>query len=256
MLRHGRIRVNGTPITRFDHQLHPGDRVSVARNPSPAASLLAAADIKLVALDQHIIVIDKPPGLLSVATGSEKARTAFAMLNEYLRNQGEGRPFVVHRLDRETSGLLMFARSAEVRAKLQADWQSIAKTYVAVVEGQPKPPSGTIENHLVEGRDLRVRAARSSGAAKSAITRYRVITAGADYTLVELLLETGRKHQIRVHLAGLGCPVAGDRLYGARTDPFGRLGLHAWRLAFPHPVSGSEMNLESPPPASFRQFLA
>jgi 23S rRNA pseudouridine1911/1915/1917 synthase len=256
LLQHGLVAVNGTPTTRFDHPLRPGDRVTVSRDrPDPAGQALAVAGVTVVAEDEHLLVLDKPAGLLTVATEGEKTDTAFARLNAFLRARRQGRPFVVHRLDRDTSGLLLFARSAAVRDRLQADWPAVTKTYLAVVEGTPRPAAGVVKNFLTEGRDLRVRATADGDRAKWAVTRYRVVGGRGRYALVEVGLETGRKHQIRVHLAGLGCPVAGDAVYGAATDPAGRLGLHAWRLAFDHPVTGRGLELESPLPAVLRRVV-
>lgn len=252
LLRSGRVTVNGASVTRHDHPLRPGDAVAIARDAPPPAPTL-----DIVYEDAHLIVIDKPPGLLTVATDTEKADTAFVRLNEHLAARNGGRAFVVHRLDRDTSGLLLFARTAEVRDELQANWESATKTYLAVVEGTPPAPEGVIENYLTEGRDLRVRAARHPGPdAKRAVSRYKVRASRGGRSLVEVELETGRKHQIRVHMAGLGCPVAGDRLYGARTDPARRLCLHAWRLAFDHPATGARVQVESPlPPALERAVI-
>src|SRR5205085_6511492 len=136
--------------------------------------------------DDAIIVIDKPPGLLAVATESERTDTAFVRLNEHLTRRGQGRPFVVHRLDRETSGLMLFARSATVRDQLQANWGDVTKTYLAVVEGAPRPPEGVVENYLAEGRSLRVRVVREGEAAKRAVTRYRVVGGRGRYSLLEI----------------------------------------------------------------------
>jgi 23S rRNA pseudouridine1911/1915/1917 synthase len=246
-LRHGRVLVNGTITTRHDHVLQPGDAVLIAER-RPMTSSLAQHRLHIVLEDEALIVLDKPPGLLTVATASERTNTAFAYLNAHLREQGRGRPFVVHRLDRETSGLLLFARSASIRDELQQAWKTVTKTYLAVVEGKPRLDSGIVDNFLVEGRDLRMRIARSSKSTQRAVTHYRVIATRGSYSLVQLVLETGRKHQIRVHLAGLGCPVIGDDVYGSTCDPAGRLGLHAWRLAFTHPLNGDQLELVSPLP--------
>jgi 23S rRNA pseudouridine1911/1915/1917 synthase len=256
LLRHGRVSVNGTTTTRHDHLLQPGDRVAIARaRVVPAAQVLADAGITIIREDDALIVIDKPPGLLTVATESERTDTAFARLRAHLAERGQGRPFVVHRLDRETSGLLLFARRAAVRDDLQANWDTVTKTYLAVVEGNPRPAAGVVENFLLEGRDLRVRVVREGGRARRAVTRYHVVASRGGHTLVEVTLETGRKHQIRVHLAGLGCPVIGDQLYGSESDPAGRLGLHAWRLALDHPTTGQRLDLETPLPAALRQVV-
>lgn len=255
LLQHGRVSVNGVPTTHFNHPLRPGDRVEITDAPQVADRELRQSGIVVVFEDDSLVVIDKPAGLLTVATEGEKLDTAFARLNDHLRGRRVGRPFVVHRLDRDTSGLLLFAKSADVRDRLQANWDAVEKTYLAVVEGTPEPAAGVVENFLAEGKDLRVRATRPGGHAKRAVSRYRVTATRGRHSLVEVVLVTGRKHQIRVHLAGLGCPVAGDAVYGATTDPAGRLGLHAWRLAFDHPTDGRRVALESPLPETLRRVV-
>jgi 23S rRNA pseudouridine1911/1915/1917 synthase len=209
--------------------------------------------IRIVHEDAALVVIDKPAGLLSVAAGEEKLDTAFARLNAAMTARRAGRPFVVHRLDRETSGLLLFARSAAVRDRLQGNWSQVIKTYLAVVDGDPRPAEGTIRNFLTEQKNLRVRASadRQPGS-KEAVTHYRVVAARGGRALVEVKLETGRKHQIRVHLAGLGCPVVGDPAYGPANSAGGRLCLHAWRLSVAHPTTRRPIELESPPPPALR----
>ena len=254
LLRHGQVSVNGTTTTRHDYPLRPGDRVAISR-PQIAERSLEEAGVSIVLQDDALIVIDKPPGLLTVATVAEKLDTAFARLNAHLTAREEGRPFVVHRLDRETSGLLLLARSAEIRDRLQANWGAVMKTYLAIVEGTLRPGEGVVENFLLEGRDLRVRTTRNGNGAQRAVTRYRVVASRGKYTLVEVVLETGRKHQIRVHLAGLGCPVIGDPMYGSGSDPADRLGLHAWRSSLDHPTSGERLELESPLPAALRRVV-
>jgi 23S rRNA pseudouridine1911/1915/1917 synthase len=251
ILKHGSVLVNGVAVTRHDHPVRPGDRIAIGLN--QGIGELSRAGIAVVFEDASIVVIDKPPGLLTVATEVEKLDTAYARLAAALAARREGRPFVVHRLDRETSGLLLFARTASARDRLQKNWEAVNKTYIAVVEGKPRPAEGVVENYLIEGRDLRVRTAQPGGGAKRAISRYRVVAADRTHSLVEVELKTGRKHQIRAHMAGLGCPVIGDKTYGATTDPAGRLGLHAWRLAFDHPVDDRRVELESPIPGSLRK---
>jgi len=246
LLRDGCVVVNGVPVTQFDHVVRPGDAVTVGSD-GPAPALKA----QIVFEDDHLIVMDKPAGLLTVSTESEKKHTAFAMMREFLARREE-RPFVVHRLDRETSGVLVFARSAAVRDKRQASWPSVTKTYLAVVEGVPSPPVGVVESFLAENEDMRVRVTGTGDGAKWAVTRYRVLGERRKWSMVEVGLETGRKHQIRVHLAGMGCPVIGDKMYGAKTDPVKRMGLHAWRLAFDHPANGKRVEIESPWPAALR----
>jgi 23S rRNA pseudouridine1911/1915/1917 synthase len=252
LLKFGQVTVNGVAVTQFDHPLKAGDQVAITgTRRDPAADSLRQAGVRIVYEDTDQIAIDKPAGLLSVATEGEKLDTAFARLHAHLAARSAGRPFVVHRLDRETSGLLLFARSAVVRDRLQGQWEQVTKTYLAIVEGDPQPPAGTVRNFLTEGKDLRVRASeRPRPGAKEAITHYRVVKSDGTRSLVEVELGTGRKHQIRVHLAGLGHAVIGDRMYGATTDPANRLGLHAWRLTFDHPTAGGQLALEAPLPST------
>ena len=256
LLSAGRVVVNDTPTTRHDHPVGPGDRIGLApAGPRLGGPELTVAGIRVVFEDAAVLVIDKPPGLLTVATDGEKLNTAFAWVNGHLRNRKAGRPFVVHRLDRDTSGLLLFARTEAARDHLQATWDAVTKTYLAVVEGVPRPPEGVVENYLSEGKDLRVRAGPDRPDARRAVSRYRTVRTRGPFSLVEVGIETGRKHQIRVHLAGLNCPVVGDGTYGAQTEVAGRLGLHAWKLAFPHPTTGARVGLESPLPGRLRRVV-
>lgn len=245
LLKHGSVAVNGEPVTQHDHALRPGDCVTVYRDgpvPKPAKA------VNVVYEDDAVLVIDKPTGLLSVANETEKDDTAFTRLVA----RGPSRPWVVHRIDRETSGLLLFAKTREIRDRLQADWDAVVKTYLAIVEGTPEHPAGAVDNFLCEGRDLRVRQVSAGPGAKRAITHYKVLRSRGPYSLLEIRIETGRKHQIRVHLSGLGYPITGDKMYRAATDLADRLGLHAWRLAFDHPVTGVRVELEAPLPKALK----
>lgn len=252
LLRSGRVRVNGAATTRHDHPVRPADHLAIGPEPSPAVRNLAKLGIAILFEDPELLAIDKPTGLLTVATEGEKSATAYAILRENLPD----RPHVVHRLDRETSGVLLFAKSPAIRDAVQADWESVEKTYLAVVDGRPQPESGVVENFLAEGKDLRVRAVRDTvEGAKRAVSRYRILAVAGRWSLVEVRIETGRKHQIRVHLAGLGSPVVGDRLYGSGANPLGRLGLHARRLALPHPRDGRRLTIDAPVPPKMEQLF-
>jgi 23S rRNA pseudouridine1911/1915/1917 synthase len=254
LLRHGQVSVNGTSITRHDHVIRPGDAITISHEGSNRAA--RQPDLPIVFEDRAIIAIDKPAGLLTVATEDEKTDTAFARLRAELESRNAGRPFVLHRLDRDTSGLLLFARTPAIRDSLQANWDAIQKTYLAVVEGVPRQSEGVIDNYLFEGKNLRVRVVRADVVgAKRALSRYRLVSRHGRYSLVEVAIETGRKHQIRVHLSGIGCPVIGDKDYGATTNPARRLGLHAWKLSFQHPESGERLELESPLPAALQRVI-
>lgn len=254
LLQRGKVTVNGTAVTRFDYLLQPDDCVKVGSGKS-SPSELSRAGVSILYADDDLLVIDKPAGLLTVASATERSRTAFALLLAHMSQREMGRPFVVHRLDRETSGLLLFARSAEVRDRLQSAWQGVVKTYLGIVEGTPQPAEGTVRSYLTEGKDLRMRTISAGAASKLAITHYKVVRVRGPYALVELGLETGRKHQLRVHMRRLDCRIIGDKLYGAKTNPANRLGLHAWRLEFDHPTTGTRLSLTSPLPAVLERVV-
>jgi 23S rRNA pseudouridine1911/1915/1917 synthase len=251
----GRVRVNGVVVRRGDVPVGPDDRVELGR-----AEVAFPAPLQLVHQDEDLLVIDKPPGLLSIATERERTRTAYRLVQDWVGAQRDGRIFVVHRLDRETSGLLVFARSPAAKLALQSQFEArtAERVYVARVEGVVRADRGELSGRLIENRALRVRVMRGGGGArgkshgKLAVTRYRVIARYRDATLLELTLVTGRRGQIRAQLADLGHPIVGDRAYGGDRDARGRICLHATRLAFDHP-SGRRVSFESPAPAIFRR---
>ncbi|HEY0593698.1 MAG TPA: RluA family pseudouridine synthase [Thermoanaerobaculia bacterium] len=253
MLAAGRVRVNGEVEKNAKRALVPGDVIDVARKEHHA---LLPPEIALLFEDEHLLVVVKPAGLLTVSTESERERTLQAALNGYLRAKGlKDRIHVVHRLDRESSGVLVFAKSYEIREALKERFANhdIERVYVAVVEGVIDPPAGTIRTCVREGKDLMVRSVdpRAFPDAKPAVTHYRTLRAGPSYALLEVTLETGRKNQIRAHLSEAGHPIAGDARYGAKTDPIGRLALHARLLGFAHPITGRAMRFEAPVPDAF-----
>jgi 23S rRNA pseudouridine1911/1915/1917 synthase len=256
-LEGGRVRVDGAIVRRGDAGVAPGDRVELG---TPQASFPPL--LRLVFEDEQILVVDKPPGLLTIATERERERTAYRLLAEYVgghgnaTRQGAPRLFIVHRLDRETSGLLVFAKSVAVKRRLQDQFEArgVERRYLAVVEGAPRESEGTLRSRLRENRSLRVRGARRGADGREAITRYRVLERGAAATLMELSLVTGRRGQIRAQLAELGHPIVGDRAYGARHDPARRVCLHATRLGFTHP-RGDTVVFESPAPAAFARLV-
>jgi 23S rRNA pseudouridine1911/1915/1917 synthase len=244
----GRIRVNGIVVRRGDVALAPGDRVVLAR---PVAAFPSA--LRLVHDDEDLIVIDKPAGLLTIATDAEREQTAYRLLRDWVEAQGQGRIFVVHRLDRETSGLLVFARTPAAKHALQAQFRARTpeRVYVARVEGRLGEAEGELRSRLVEDRTLRVRSVHGRSGGTEAISRFRVLERYRDTTLLEVTLVTGRRGQIRVQLAARGHPIVGDRTYGSRRNPLGRVCLHATRLGFVHP-RGRRVVFESAPPAGFR----
>lgn len=208
--------------------------------------------------DKDLMVVDKPAGLLTVATEREKTRTAHFILTEYFR-RGCGRCrkqlFVVHRLDRDTSGLLIFAKSEEAMDRLKTGWKQTEKKYVAVVHGRCEKASGTITSYLAEDESYNVYATSDSTRGRLAQTAYTVIKETKNFTLLELVLLTGRKNQIRVHLAGMGHPIVGDAKYGRADDPQERMALHARSISFKHPFSGKQLRFESEVPEFFSTLV-
>jgi 23S rRNA pseudouridine1911/1915/1917 synthase len=255
----GRVRAAGQIVRDPRTPVAATEPVTLGPPPPPAL----AAPLRLVHEDAALLVIEKPPGLLTIGTEHERERTAYRLVWAYLRGaRPPRRPFIVHRLDRETSGLLVVAKTPEAKQRLQMQFAagSAERRYVAIVEGVVAADEGTLRDVLVEDRSLRVRPADPSrplprtGRARVAITRYRVIERWADVTRVSLRLGTGRRHQIRVQLARLGHPVVGDRRHGARRDPLHRLCLHATRLGFRHPETGAAVGFDSAPPATFAEI--
>jgi 23S rRNA pseudouridine1911/1915/1917 synthase len=248
-LESGRVEVNGRVARDGRAVVRAYDRVELGgrgRIPFPKG-------LGLVYQDEAIVVVDKPPRLLTMATERERERTAYRLLWDYLAAQRpRARPFIVHRLDRETSGLLVFAKSPEAKQRLQAQFEAraVERIYVALVKGHVRTDRATLESRLSEDRSLRVRAT-GSPEGRTAITSYRVLSRGQDTTRLELSLGTGRRRQIRVQLAAIGHPIVGDREHGGPGGQFRRLCLHATRLGFVHPVSGKSMRFESAAPAAW-----
>lgn len=250
-LRAGCIVVNDRPVHRHDHQLQRGDRVEVRAAADGVEPRRSPVGLEPIYLDDDLVAIDKPSGLLSVATDQQKTRTALTMVRDTLSRPG--RPaslWPVHRLDRETSGVLLFARSKEVCDDVRARWTEAEKVYLAIVEGHPQPASGTVDEPLWEDRNLRVHVGRHEDA-KDACTHFTMLRRGRNHSLLEVRLDTGRRHQIRAHLAWLGHPVVGDARYGAAGP---RLGLHALRLTIPHPHGDGVLVFEAPVPREFATF--
>lgn len=255
LLKHGRIWVNGNVKTHFDTPLHPGDEVLISHE--RAKTTFNNPYLRIVWEDESLIVVEKKDGLLSVSESQAQERTAYAFLSRYVREQDpRNRIFVLHRLDRGTSGLMMFARNKGVQEKLRNDWSTMItrRSYVAVVEGRPDPVQGRLVSYLAENSRMKVFCTDASRG-KEAVMHYRVLQSNNRYSLVEFELETGRKNQIRAQMEEAGYPVAGDPKYGAMTNPAERLLLHAFRLSFIHPVTGREIAFETPIPSAFRALV-
>ncbi|MBI1852403.1 MAG: RluA family pseudouridine synthase [Planctomycetes bacterium] len=255
-LEAGRVRVNGVTQKIARTPLAAGDVVEVGDG---EVSTKLPRGVEIIHEDDDLLVIVKGPNLLTVASDRVRDRTVYAFLTDYVQKRApEARVFIVHRLDRLASGLLVFAKTPEMKIALQAQFEAhtAERVYVAVVEGRPERREGVIDKRLAEDPTSgKMRAARATDVeARDAITRWRVLREGTRTTTLEVRLETGRKNQIRVHLASVGHPIVGDETYGSRVDPIGRLALHARTLAFDHPRTGARLRFESPPPSAFQKI--
>lgn len=254
LLTHRQVLVDGQVATRHDTPLAPGQRVTIL---PPSAPAPADLPFPICYEDDWLLAIEKPAGLLSVASDKERERTAYRMVLDHQRAKDEkAQLHVVHRLDQDTSGLLLFAKSRELKEQLQKDWETAVqeRVYVAVVRGAPKEREGVVRSYLKETTTHLVYSTNDPRG-KEAITEYQVKKSENGYSLLELYLHTGRKNQIRVHMKDLGCPVVGDRKYGGEKSPIGRLCLHASRLTFTHPVTGETVALTSRKPRDFNRLF-
>lgn len=253
MLQSDRVRVNGAPERNAKRTISAADRVEIA-----AKSERLDPRIRIVFEDADLIVIDKAEGLLTVPSNDVLHETAETFLNAYLgARPDEARIHHVHRLDRDTSGVLVFAKTTYVRDRLQTLFEAhdIDRVYVAIVHGKLREPAGTFRSFLAEDGQRRVRSVADPSAGKEAITHYRTTASGRRYSILELTLETGRRNQIRVHLAEAGHPVVGDTMYGKGfDDDLGRLALHAKHLGFVHPSSGKKVTFTADVPRVFREL--
>ncbi|MNP13644.1 Ribosomal large subunit pseudouridine synthase D [compost metagenome] len=252
MLARGQISVNGRAETAYNFPLQPGQTVTVSKDKIVEEAPLVG--LRIMYEDEDIIVVYKEAGLLSVASSQENELTAYRQLTAHVREKNpNNRIFVVHRLDRDTSGVMMFAKNEVVKQTLQNSWQDMVKerTYIALVEGKIKKSEGTITSWLKESSTLKMYSSPHANDGQLAITHYKTIQTNSYFSLLEVNLETGRKNQIRVHMQDIGHPVAGDKKYGAKTKTIGRLGLHAQILAFEHPTKGEVMTFKSDIPKTF-----
>ena len=214
--------------------------------------------LEIIYEDGAIIVVDKPPGMLTMGTEKEKERTAYFAITDYVRkgySRSSKRIFIVHRLDRETSGIVIFARTEKAKYQLQDNWKETWKKYLAVVHGRCDKQFGTITSYLAENKAHVVYSTDDKEKGKLSHTAYRVLKETKDFSLLEVDLLTGRKHQIRVHLAGIGNPIVGDRKYGKADDGHKRIALHALSISFKHPVSSEEVFLTTKVPAYFDSLV-
>ena len=251
---HG-IKVNGKVVTQFDFPLKPGMKVSVSQ--TKRNNQFKSRYIKIVYEDRWLVVVEKNPGILSMAAG-HRSLNVKSVLDDYFKKTGQKcRAHVVHRLDRDTSGLMVYAKDIETEQIFEHNWHEIVydRRYVAVVSGEVVENEGTISNWLKDNSAYVTYSSPVDNGGKFAVTHYRVLDRTTDHSLVEFKLETGRKNQIRVHSADMGHPVCGDPKYGNGDDPIHRLCLHAFMLCFWHPVTNERMDFETLIPTQFRQIF-
>lgn len=256
LLKHNSVKVGQLVTSQFDHQLQPGDTVAV--NLTREWPRFYNRRVQLVYEDDDIIVINKGYGLLSMGNDKVKEGTAYSILKDYVKWQDpRNKIFIVHRLDRDTSGLMMFARNPQAKEAMQHNWNNMVleRKYLAVVEGKVDDDEGEIRSYLAENSQYEVYSTKNPDEGQLAVTRYKVLKRANGYSLLEVSLDTGRKNQIRVHMKDLGHPIAGDRKYGARTSPIHRLALHAQTLRFVHPVTRRAMSFSTPVPAAFASMV-
>lgn len=248
-IKEGRVQVDGAPVKTSDRIVAKGQTISIG----PKSRFLDAG-LKVLYEDNHLVVIDKPEGLLSVATNFEKGETAHAFLKKNYRPKVV---FVVHRLDQDTSGVMLFALTPEARDgfKKMFEKHDMHRQYIAIVEGRFEEPKGTWESFLVEDSNYVVRSTEDENHGQRALTHYIVRASKKGYSWLDVTLETGRKNQIRVHCQDAGHPIVGDKKYGAVSNPIKRLCLHSHVIGFKHPVTDKPLQFTSPVPDSFYKIL-
>ncbi len=274
LIKNHRVTVDGEIQARPDSAVLPGQVIEISqkgidketrkKSASPAALKTARGAkrrlaIKILLEDEHLIVVDKPTGLLSIATDKERLRTLYRKVMDYVKetSAGKKRIFIVHRLDRDASGVMVLAKDEGTKRKLQKDWAGAEKVYHAVVEGCPPRSEGTIRNFLCENRAKIVYVCeRHIKGSQEAVTHYRILKGDGPRRLLEVKIETGRKHQIRVHMADtLNCPIVGDDIYGLGKSGTRGIALHSHSLTFDHPATGDRITVKSPIPSRFRGLV-
>lgn len=251
------VLVNGAPVSQFDFEVVEGDSVEISAN-AQKKNTKQQKKLSFLYEDDELIVLDKPSGLLSVATDKEKVTTAYRLVLDYVREKDpKKRIFVVHRIDKDTSGVLLFSKSEKLKNALQENWNLLVKDrmYIAITEGIFEKKEGTRTSWLLETKTNMVYSSSHKGDGVKATTHYKVLKEKKDYSMVEVHIDTGRKNQIRVHMKDLNHPVIGDEKYAQNDSPIQRLGLHAKKLILQHPFTKELMVFESPLPKEFNQLF-
>lgn len=251
MITHAMITVNDQIIINPAQPVKPGDVVTYRKYKAPENTY--DAPFPILYEDDTLLVVEKPAGLLTYGEKGTTGTSLYRIINDYLKERSKGREriYVVHRLDREVSGILVFAKTEKIQEHFKEHWKETEKKYLALVEGKPPKTEGTVKGWLKENKAQMVYSSAESPGAKYAITHYKVTREIPAHSLLEIQIDTGRKHQIRVHLSNMGCPIVGDRKYGASEKIKRRIRLHAFYLAFRHPVSGNQLQFKTLMPKGF-----
>ena len=255
LLSSHRVSVDGAPVSQFNFKLYPEDTIIISNSPIKKKT---RSNLPIIYEDDDLIVINKPSGLLSIASDNEKSSTAYRMLSDYVQQKDKhNRIFVVHRLDEDTSGVLMVAKNVQIQQALQEHWNDIVKKrgYYAIVEGVMEKKSDTIKTYLKKNSQNLMYSSKKAGDGQLAITHYKVMKANSKYSLLDVNIDTGRKNQIRVHLGARGHYIIGDDKYGEPANPIKRLGLHAYELDFIHPFTGKLVKFTAPMPKEFSSLM-
>lgn len=249
------IAVNGRMVTQFDYQLKAGDKIIISRHKKQ--NQFKSRYVKIVYEDRWLVVVEKNIGILSMAAGHSSLNVKSVLDDYFLKSRQKCRAHVVHRLDRDTSGLMVYAKDIETEQILEHNWHQIVynRRYVAVVSGEMEQDNGTIANWLKDNKAYITYSSPTDNGGKYAVTHFQVLNRTTEHSLVEYKLETGRKNQIRVHSADMGHPVCGDVKYGNGDNPLHRLCLHVYMLCFTHPVTGEPMEFSTPIPTAFRSLF-
>lgn len=249
------IKVNGKQVTQYNYPLKPGMKVAVSK--SKKNDTFKSRYLKIVYEDRHLVVVEKNVGILSMAAGHSSLNVKTVLDDYFRRTRQRCTVHVVHRLDRDTSGLMIYAKDIEVEQLFERDWHHIVydRRYVAVVSGEMEEDGGTVANWLKDNKAYVTYSSPIDNGGKYAVTHFHTLKRTVEHSLVEFRLETGRKNQIRVHCADMGHPVCGDMKYGNGDDPLNRLCLHAYVLCFYHPITHRRMEFETPIPTPFLHLL-
>lgn len=251
-IKNGMVSVNDNIITNSSYILNAGDKIEICYSKKK----IPEYGLDILYEDEYLIAINKPSGLLSIGNDKEKEITAYRMVSDYIKKSSKNKYiFVVHRLDQDTSGVLLFSKNEKIRDKMQENWNTIVKKrgYMAVVDGKLNG-SGTFHTFLMENRNQFVYSSKN-GHGKEAITHYEVIKSNKNYSLLQVFIDTGRRNQIRVHLSESGYPIVGDKKYRCKSNPLKRLCLHANILEFVHPVSKKIINIKCDIPSDIRTLI-